>query len=223
MALADDMPQLECGRAVEDVWARVDVPADEHEQHCEHCQRARDSLRRLRRAIEVDRSLPPHLEPGPSGRLRAGVMSIVRAEIRQGRRMPLEYPPAPPQQNLRAATTTRVGPSAREPGGVIEPQLAITERALTEVVRAAADEIGELRARRIRLVADPPPTDQRSRPTEPVSVGVAISVSVSSSASIPEIADVLRDRITAVVAERVGLRISRVDVVVEDAHDARAN
>lgn len=215
MALADQLPQLECGRAVEDVWANAAAPANQHEQHCEYCQQARHNLRRLQQAIQAERSLPPDPQQEPSGRVRAGIMSIVRAEIRHGRRISLEYPP-----REQPAGNTQTGSLTDDTADAADPELAITEYALAEVIRSAADDIIELRARRIRLT----PSPQRSGPqAEPVSVQVAISVSASASSSIPELAELLRERITVAVAEQVGLSISRVDVAVEDVHDAWAS
>lgn len=116
---------LPCGRALEQVWDRLDAieagRADAHELNCPHCAAARDSLLALRAAtrqmIEEPEAPPPDLV----GR----IMSAVRAEVRRGRTLDLPTP---------------------EPGAV-----EVSEQAVSTVLRYAADSVPGVRARRCRV------------------------------------------------------------------------
>ena len=52
-----DPNRLGCGRSIDDVWARVDLPPDPHEQTCPDCQAARHDLGDL--AVPRAASSPP--------------------------------------------------------------------------------------------------------------------------------------------------------------------
>lgn len=198
MAVADDLPQLECGRTTEQVWAGIDRPPDEHERSCEHCLRARTDLQRLQEAVASERRLTQDATDQPGDRVKSAIMDIARNEIRQGQRIPLE----------RVATG--------------EPELAITERALIELVLFAADSVDAVRARRVRISrTDDPALIAPDGPEESAAgaIAVTMTVSIAVAGSIPDTVATLRDLIIDTVAERVGLDVDRIDITVEDVHD----
>ncbi|WP_227996031.1 anti-sigma factor family protein [Nocardia australiensis] len=116
---------LPCGRALEQVWERLDAveagQGDEHEATCPHCRDARDSLLALRAAT---RELIDEPEPTPPD-LVGRIMFAVRAEVRRGRTLSLSTP---------------------LPGTV-----EISEQAVAAVLRYAADSVPGVRARRCRV------------------------------------------------------------------------
>ncbi|TCP56916.1 hypothetical protein EV191_101865 [Tamaricihabitans halophyticus] len=118
--------QLDCGRSLEEVWARLDEVqaghADEHELGCAHCSTARGSLLALREAtaeLRADRT-------EPSLDLVDRIMSAVRANVRRSGAM----------VELRTD----------EPGRV-----EVSEQAVAAVLRYAADAFDGVRARRCRV------------------------------------------------------------------------
>lgn len=114
---------LPCERRVEDLWDHLDRVSDEHERHCPHCQAGKASLLALAEATRAalqDESLTP-----PPG-LHAKIMSVVRAEVRRGQRIPL-------------------------PPGDLGP-VDVSEQAVAVVLRYAADTVPGVRARRCRLL-----------------------------------------------------------------------
>ncbi|MDN5727651.1 MAG: hypothetical protein L0G99_17230 [Propionibacteriales bacterium] len=197
----DDNDRLDCGRTVDEVWARVDGPPDQHTRNCEACTAARANLLRLDEAVQaVTAADGPEPEPG----VKARIMEVARREARRGRRIPLEVSTDDP---------TGIELSERS------DDLAITEQAVIEVARRAADGLGDLRARRISVVRSddamaPPP------PARPTSVVVRIRMTVRAGAAIPAAADALRGAVRKAVLARTGLHTASVDVDVEDVHDA---
>ncbi|MFQ6396562.1 Asp23/Gls24 family envelope stress response protein [Nocardia sp. KC 131] len=116
---------LPCGRALEQVWERLDAVeagfGDEHEVSCPHCADARDSLLALR---AVTRELIDEPDPTPPD-LVGRIMSAVRAEMRRGHMLELSTP---------------------LPGAV-----EISEQAVAAVLRFAADSVPGVRARHCRV------------------------------------------------------------------------
>ncbi|SDT07578.1 hypothetical protein [Microlunatus soli] len=205
MAVADDLPQLDCGRTIEEVWAGLGRPPDQHERSCEHCRQARTDLQRLQDAVNSEHRLSDDTDE-PSGRVKTAIMDIARQEIRQGRRIPLEQQVQPEQQ---------IQPE--------DPELAITERAVTEVVLAAADDVDAVRARRVRVtpITQNGPATLDTGSSEPPAARIALSVTVSvrADSAILDVIEILRDRIAGRVTGRTGLELDRVDISVEDVHD----
>jgi uncharacterized alkaline shock family protein YloU len=116
---------LPCGRALEQVWERLDAVeaglGDEHEVSCPHCADARDSLLALRAVTRELIDEPDSTPPDLVGR----IMSAVRAEMRRGHMLELSTP---------------------LPGAV-----EISEQAVAAVLRFAADSVPGVRARHCRV------------------------------------------------------------------------
>lgn len=208
---------LGCGRDADDVWASIGAPLDAHELRCPYCEDARASLTELaaatREIAAADRANPILRVPAQA---MAHIMTIARTEMRRGRTLPLRQP-----------HPDRDG----SPGD--PPDLSISELAVASVVRQTCDEIAGVQARRcgVRPTSDPDePRDDTSqllpsgqggdgRPP-PARIAVTLTVSVARDASIPTLVSELRRRVTADVAAQIGVAVSRIDVRVEDVHDA---
>jgi hypothetical protein len=185
---------LPCGRDVETVWERLaDVEAgrgDEHDLTCPDCRDARASLIALREV--TGELLADTAEPTPH--LTGRIMSAIRAEVRRRHDMvPL--------------------PTA-EPGRV-----RVTEHAVAAVLRFAADSVAGVRARRCRV------HDCRVRATDTgggeegeLMLVVELSVAVSYQSFAWRALDLVRERVTMAAATRIGPRVHRLDLVVEDVY-----
>lgn len=195
MAVNDDA-RLGCGRLIDDVWARADQPPDEHERGCPHCQRARASLADLTAATAALRADDEqHLHPGP--RVKAAVMSLVRAQVRRSQPIPLAVP---------------------APGSAAE--LTISEQAVLAVIWTAADATPGIRVRRcdVQLAATGQRTGEPAALT--VTLTVAVSVDVAVTTTIPAAVPDLQARITALLAAETGLGAQSIHVNIEDVYDA---
>lgn len=123
---------LPCGRSVDEIWERLDTPADvldEHEAECPHCAAARESLLVVRAATrelveEADR-------PPPT--MFARIMSAVRAEVRRGNMLELPTP---------------------HPGSI-----EVSDHAVAVILRYAADTVTGVRARACAIDDHGPGTD----------------------------------------------------------------
>ncbi len=190
--------QLGCGREIDEVWDKVDLPPDTHEQSCPDCQAARESLTGLNAAaqemarsdredplLQVDTAVFDH------------IVSIARAEVRRGRRLPLRQPAA--------------GQSVEE--------LTVSEQTVASIVRRLSDQIPGIETRRCRVeLAEP--TDGQDVAGAPATYLVTLRVSASGAVAIPEMVDDLRRRVIAAITATIGVRVSTVNVIVEDLHDA---
>ncbi len=188
---------LPCGRRLEDLWDRLDVPVDAspdaHERTCPHCQTARSSLQALAeatRAVYEDESL----SPPPA--LRGRIMAAVRAEVRRGDHLPL-------------------------PAGELGP-VDVSEQAVAVVLRFAADSVEGVRARRCRVHGTERPTGEESaagvaRSASPVRVDLSIAIRYSRDTT-RELVEVVRARVAAAAAAQVGLPVARIDIEVEDVY-----
>lgn len=186
---------LPCGRDVETVWERLaDVAAgrgDEHDLACPDCRDARASLNALR---EVTGELVADTaEPAPH--LTGRIMAAIRAEVRRRHDMvPL--------------------PTA-EPGLV-----RISEHAVAAILRFAADSVAGVRARRCRV------HDFRLRPADAGGgegeqmLVVELSVAVSYESFAWRALDLVRERVATAAATRIGPRLHRLDLIVEDVYGA---
>lgn len=202
--MAVDEERLACGRLVDQVWQGIDLPPDEHEASCPDCADARERLGVLSRATrdlaESDRNDP---DMSPASRVTANILEVARAEVRRGQLLPLRQ-----DQNR-----------------VADESLRISEQAIAAIVRATADTMAGLHARRCRIsVAEGerhgPLESVTVRRWQPARVLVRLSVSMSASAVIPELIDELRRRVISRIDGEVGVEVDRIDVVVEDVHDA---
>lgn len=184
--------RLGCGRDVEEVWANVDRPPTPHEQACADCTRARAELAELSAATAELRDADredPTLRV-PEGVL-SGILGIVSAEVRRGRMVPLVRTLDP------------------------EPPLAVSEQVIATVVRETGDRNPEVEVRRVSVAASPVEAES----PEPADVTLRLQVSVTRAATIPRLIESLRGTIRDEVTSRVGVTVSRIDVMVEDVHD----
>lgn len=184
---------LPCERRLEDLWDRMDSPADEHQRTCPHCQTARASLHSLAeatRALYEDKLLAPPLD------LRGRIMAAVRAEVRRGRRLPL-------------------------PGGEFGP-VDVSEQAVAVVLRYAADTVEGVRARRCQFHFTERASSNTAAgwPAEgagPLRVELSIAIRYSSTTTLGLVEEV-RTRVAAAADAQVGLRVAQIDIVVEDIY-----
>ncbi|GAB2576273.1 Asp23/Gls24 family envelope stress response protein [Microlunatus antarcticus] len=184
--MADDT-RLSCGRSIDDVWSHVGGAPDEHERGCPYCLEARARLLRLSDAT-TDLRTAEAADPAlqPEPDFTASVMSLVRAEVRRGQALPLDVDE--------------------------DPGLTISEQAVVSLVWAAADAVPGVRARRcrVRLV------DRDPGSTGPTDVDVDLALAVAPGTPLQATTEQLRTRVAALVDAEAGLRVRRVDLVVED-------
>ncbi|MET0133801.1 MAG: Asp23/Gls24 family envelope stress response protein [Kibdelosporangium sp.] len=195
---------LPCGRDVETVWERLAVveagQGDEHDLTCPDCRDARASLTALR---EVTGELLADTAE-PTQHLTGRIMAAVRAEVRRRHDMvPL--------------------PTA-EPGRV-----RVSEHAVAAVLRFAADSVAGVRARRCRVhtfrqhSARQHSARQHSADLgedgEPMLV-VELGVAVSYQSFAWRALDLVRERVTTAAATRIGPRLHRLDLIIEDVYGA---
>ncbi len=235
----DSTTRLGCGRDIDEVWASIDRPASAHEQQCVFCQEARASLARLAQVTAAQRRADaddPDLLPGPQVLTR--VMEIARAEIRRGRRLPLD-------EQLDDGTVS---------------DLTVSEQTVAAVVRRAGDTVDGVQIRRCRVEldrphrADPVPADQVDphrldpegsdpggpdperpdsgpateeadvpdsyRRSRPARIAVFLQISVSAAVAIPAVGQQVRQAVRRAVAEEVGMHVATIDIDVRDIHDA---
>lgn len=206
MASLDDTPRLLCGRPVDQVWADLDDPPTAHELGCPYCQAARHSLDNLTaatQAMKLAEDADPDLQPSES--LTASIVTIARAEVRRGRRIPLDH-------HTSVHTTTGA-------------DLSISEQAIATVVRDLIDTSRYgAEARRCRIDVDlPNPEDspQRLGKEDAAATRLQVQLSVSLPAGQPLhlAANDLRARIADGVTNKLGLIAIRIDIIVEDLHD----
>lgn len=195
----DDQPRLGCGRLVDDVWDHAAWPADAHELTCPFCTDARARLVRLSAATE---QLKHHDQTNAdlqiSTSVKTAIMNIARAEVRRARHIPLEQPPA----------------------GQVASPLLISEQAVAAVVRAAADTVRGVRARRCAVDIDKAALLEPHDPPQPAAIHVNLRIAVSAATIIPEAMVEVRQEISRLLADRVGLDVTSIHIDVEDLYDA---
>ena len=202
-----DPNRLGCGRSIDDVWARVDLPPDPHEQTCPDCQAARHDMGDLAAAT---RGLVAADKADPALRLNSsaltGILEIARAEVRRGRRIPMDQP---------------------RPGAAGD-ELTVSEQTLANLIRRTSDEIDGLEARRSAVALskhDPlnegaPGHDTRQPETlaAPAEITVDLRISVAPNAAIPALTRLLRDRLRTAIDLEVGITATVIHITVEDIH-----
>lgn len=219
--------RLGCGRDVDDVWDSIGNPSSEHEQTCPYCTQARASMAELSTATK-EMTVADQQDPTlrvPSDRL-AGIMAIVRTEVRRGRTIPLQRQVVVVEES-RTSTTV---PDEDRPGAHEKwtPNLTVSEQAIAAVVRHTCDLHLEVEAGRVTIETSPPsPSDETDTAAMPASGGVEpahvvidVQVTVSWTAAIPSLVQGLRRDIIAAVTSQIGVTTSRIDVHVQDVHDA---
>jgi|GEM_PF-2968132 len=189
-------PVLGCGRQLDDIWDNLGRPPDEHEAGCPDCLAARASLGGLAALVEDVRSTEAEIpELQPTERVHRTVLAVARAEVRRGRTILMPH-----------------GEGSTEPEAEAESdELTVSEQAIAEIVRRAADPAPEFRIRRVRV------TSAESAEAPP-GIGLRITASVHHRHAIPEAAGRLRRAIATAVTEQTGLAVTAVDIVVEDVH-----
>lgn len=209
--------RLACGRDIDAVWDRIGSPPDVHEQSCPHCAQARRDLGELADLTVLERDAEradPDLEPDPA--VLGRIMDVARAEVRRGRRFPLDEP--------------EVGEPA--------PELTVSEQAVSASARRAGDAVAGVQVERcvVTLVVDDrgsraagptgptaeslgtePDSYRRTRPSQ---VEATLQITVPVTASIPAVAAEIRSSVRRRVSSEVGVDVVRVDIEVRDTHDA---
>ena len=202
-----DPNRLGCGRSIDDVWARVDLPPDPHEQTCPDCQAARHDMGDLAAAT---RGLVAADKADPALRLNSsaitGILEIARAEVRRGRRIPMDQP---------------------RPGAAGD-ELTVSEQTLANLIRRTSDEIDGLEARRSAVAlskheplnedAPGPETRQPGTLAAPAEITVDLRISVAPTTAIPALTRLLRDRLRTAIDLEVGITATVINITVEDIH-----
>jgi hypothetical protein len=180
---------LPCGRDVETVWERLpDVTAGRADEHDLTCPDCRDARASLMALRDVTEELLADTAE-PTSHLTGRIMAAVRAEVRR-------------RHDMVALPTA-------EPGRV-----RISEDAVAAVLRFAADSVAGVRARRCRVhEADV----SHGETGEPMLV-VELSVAVSYESFAWRALDLVRERVTAAATTRIGPRVHRLDLMVEDVY-----
>lgn len=204
-----DRPRLGCGRDLDELWASIDNAPTEHEQSCEDCRSARSALHHLASVTESLRDRDrqdPDLQPG--SRVREAIMLVARAEIRRGRRAPLN--------------TT--------PFGAID----ISEQALTSLIRFAASTLPGVRARRCTISTASTASNDDSTASssagrtrtgmgaDPVDVNdirITLRVALASTVKIPPTMVLVRERVGTIVQAQTSITMKQINIVVEDLYD----
>jgi hypothetical protein len=222
MALAPPSTQLGCGRDIDQVWDRIDRAPDTHELTCPYCQAARADLAGLAHATQAmrdDDTTNPDLEPSPGVLDR--ILAVARAEVRRGRRLPLDQPGTDPthvntvSEQAVTATIRRTGDRIRE----VQIRRCVLTIGPTDLTRtptaystaATAPSMGGP----VAFPAPAPPTD-----SGPASVAVSLRISVATERPVVDVSNRLRAAVIDAVMQEVGMHVVAVDIVVEDLHDA---
>jgi RNA polymerase sigma-70 factor (ECF subfamily) len=198
---------LGCGRSIDDIWARVDLPSDPHEQTCPDCQAARHDLGDLAAATRVVVAAD---KADPALRLNSGAITDIlenaRAEVRRSRRIPMEQP---------------------RPGAAGD-ELTVSEQALANLIRRTSDEIDGLEARRSAVAlskhnplyqgAPRPRTPQPETIAAPTDITVDLRISVAPTVTIPALTRLLRDQLRTAIELEVGIAATVINITVEDIH-----
>lgn len=201
--------RLGCGRDVDDVWEHIDEPPTEHEQTCPYCSEARANLSELSAATHdltaTDRDDPALAVPTA---MLSTILEIVRTEVRRGRTIPLQRPPAP-----------RADHRGSEQEQEWEPDLTVSEQVIATVVRETCDQnpLVEVRKVNVRTAPAPTPTSSSSGRADVV---LDLGVTVSRTSSIPDLIAALRHDLTDAIGTQIGLGVAGIDVFVQDIHDA---
>ena len=129
------------------------------------------------------------------------ILAVARAEVRRGRRLPLDQPGAE-----QTSTNT------------------VSEQAVTAVIRRVGDRTRQVQIRRCALTLDQTATDPVPSPNDAddgaAAMSVSLRVSVARDLSVIDASNQLRGAVVDAVRQEVGLHVARVDIFVEDLHDA---
>ncbi|WP_243745258.1 hypothetical protein [Streptomyces hainanensis] len=184
---------LPCGRTLSAVWEACDdgtTAADPHLAACPHCSAAVADLGVLddfvRRERATEAEAVAEAERARATSVTDRVMDLVRRELRPGRPLPLGEP---------------------------AEDLWLVESAAARTFRAVADAMPGVRAGSCRVapVAGAGATAEARGPLR-----VRIEVAAGLTWTVPELARVLRERITRAARETLGLDVRVVDIAVVD-------
>lgn len=230
MEVTPSSTRLGCGRDIDDVWENVPNAPTPHEVTCPDCQAARADLAGLAAAtkdLHHDDTVDTELQTSPQVIDR--ILTVARAEVRRGRRLPLRRP-GPDQTSDLTVSEQAVATMIRRVGDQ-SPAIQIRRCAITLITdEPSTPQPGdESSPTFVRTDADPhddelaqvasavTPVDQRPGPA--ANVRVALRVSVGSAVSIVGLVDALRMMIIDAIHRDVGMNVVGVDVAVEDLHD----
>lgn len=206
--------RLACGRDMDAVWDRIGSPPDEHERGCPHCEQARRDLGELASLTALEREAErtaPGLEPDPA--VLGRIMDVARAEVRRGRRFPLDEPEVSEPAPELTVSEQAVSASARRAGDAV-PGVEV-ERCVVSLV---VDGRGPWQASPagVRDLRQGPDSYGRARPSR---VEATLQITVPVSASIPAVAAEVRSSVRRRVSSEVGVDVVRVDIEVRDTRD----
>ncbi|MHA7276508.1 Asp23/Gls24 family envelope stress response protein [Arthrobacter sp. HLT1-21] len=119
-------------------------------------------------------------------------MMVARAEIRRGRRAPLD--------------TTALG------------TIDISEQALNGLIRFAASTLPGVHARRCTIIT-PGTKPSSTDPVDVADIRITLQVALSSTVKIPATMKLLRERIGSVVQGQTTISMKQINVIVEDLYD----
>jgi hypothetical protein len=179
---------LPCGRDVETVWDRL---ADVEAGRVDEHDLTCPDCRDARASLIAMREMTGELladNAQPTPHLTGRIMSAVRAEVRR-------------RHDMVPLTTPRPG------------RVRISEQAVAAVLRFAADNVAGVRARRCRVRA----SDTGGAEGELV-LDVELSIAVSYQHFNWRALDLVRERVAAAAATRIGPRMQRLDLIVEDLY-----
>ncbi|TDV48750.1 Asp23/Gls24 family envelope stress response protein [Actinophytocola oryzae] len=179
---------LPCGRDVETVWERL---ADVEAGLVDEHDLTCPDCRDARASLVALREITGELVADtaePTPNLTGRIMAAVRAEIRR-------------RQDMVPLPTAEPGP------------LRISEHAVAAVLRFAADSVAGVRARHCRV------HDRRvPDPDGELMLVVELSVAVGYESFSWGALDLVRERVAAAAATRIGPRVHRLDLIVEDVY-----
>lgn len=187
---ASDGFALPCGRQLETLWDSIEAgTAVRPGTHERDCPHCSTALSSLTALREAASELAAEPVPVPP-RLTDRIMSSVRAEIRRARMIPL-------------------------PGLEPEGRAEISEQAVAIVLRFAADSIEGIRARHctVRPHADDSAGGGHGR----VDVEMTLAIRYGTRPG-DEVLAVVRRAVMAAADARIGLRVARCDLYVEDIY-----
>jgi len=179
---------LPCGRDVETVWDRL---ADVEAGRVDEHDLTCPDCRDARASLIALREMTGELladTAEPTPHLAGRILSAVRAEVRRRHDM---------------VPLTTAGPG----------RVRISEHAVAAVLRFAADNVAGVRARRCRVrVSDTGAVEGE------LMLDVELSVAVSYQSFTWRALGLVRERVTAAAATRIGPRLQRLDLIVEDLY-----
>ncbi|MFB6518891.1 hypothetical protein [Streptomyces sp. NPDC056401] len=201
-AEAEEDGFLPCGRDLADLWDQQDRPraglepwpADPHTAECRHCGAALEDFARLRDAVHRDGQETRADWEADAARLTAGIMDVVRLELRPGRVLAL---------------------------GEADEDAWMYEAVAARAFRTAAELVPGVRAGSCRISPTPSSHTQahaQARTPARTPAQVRIEVSVDITRDLQLTADLVRRGIAAAAEHELGMNIASIHVAVTDIH-----